>query len=393
MKPGSVNLGAGGAILREGNQPLLVTDIIAKGKNGVNCVSSTADGVPLWFESADIELQPAAEAFGSAMLIPSLLSGRSLTIDEDVSRKWLSNVEQLLEIFHQWWGYPKLMPKARATVSDQRAEVESTALFFSGGVDSFFTLLRSNLKIDLLATVQGFDIPLQDAIRINALRSSLECVVAETGVRSIIICTNLREHPEFARASWEQTHGAALGAVAHTLGGHIDRMLISSSYAYVNQIPWGSHPRTDPLWSSDRLKIVHYGAEFERIDKLQAIANEPLVRRHLRVCWENRTPKGNCSECENCIRTRLVLTECGELGNFPVFEGDSSLARHIDALPVIKTLPKLFYGFVERRQLRPDVEDAVRRLLKRNERAESNPRLLASRIARKLFSWAGVYKR
>ena len=84
-----------------------ITDIVAEYKNGVHRVSANAAGAPLWFESEDIDLRPAAEAFGSALLILALNSGSQLTIDEEVSKQWLENSKLLLDTFHEWWGYPK----------------------------------------------------------------------------------------------------------------------------------------------------------------------------------------------------------------------------------------------------------------------------------------------
>jgi hypothetical protein len=370
-----------------------ITNIIKECDGKVYRVSADAGGASLWFESSDMEPRPAPQAFGCALLIPALQQGYSLTIDAKVDAKWLSNVEQLLDIFHEWWGYPKLMPKAIGCHTGKTMRAEKTALFFSGGVDSFFSLLRYDQRIDTLVTVHGFDINLQDATRIAALKSSLSRIAAETGKESIIIRTNVREHPEFGKAPWQRSHGGVLGAVSHLVSDSVGRILISSSYANVNERPWGSHPKTDPLWSCDGLQIVHFGAEFERIEKLLSIAHEPLVRQHLRVCWENLSSEGNCSRCEQCLRNRLVLADCGELANYPVFEGPEFLVRQIDALPEINGFPRMFSQLVERGRLRPDVETAVRNLLKRTKRNKSFSRSLAKRALRKYFSWTSATRR
>jgi len=378
-----------------------VTDLSLEYHNGAHRVSANAGGTPVWFESSDIELRPAAEAFGCALLIPALREGCSLTIDAEIDTKWLSNIEQLLDIFHEWWGYPKLMPKARSYSPsyspsysiEQKADVTRTALCFSGGVDSFYTLLRSEHTINSLVTVHGYDIELQDVTRMAALRSSIQSVAAETNVKPIIIRTNLREHPVVARAPWGHAHGGALAAMGHLLSDSVERILISSSYAYVNSRPWGSHWQTDHLWSSERQQILHFGMELQRSGKLRALANEPLVRQHLRVCWENRAAQGNCSRCEKCIRTRLVLADCGELIHFPGLEGQESLAQRINSLPAIKGPGKLFSELLQRGRLTPDVETAVRRLIKRTERAKSYPRNLAKSTFRKVLSWKSSSKR
>ena len=369
---------------------MLITNIIAEQESGVNRVSASPGGKSLWFESSDIALRPSPEAFGSALLLPSLNNGCSLTIDNQVNGKWLSNVEQILDIYHEWWGYPKLMPQSAGCYSGQARAEGKTALLFSGGVDSFFSLLRHTETIDALVTVQGFDMPLQDTTRFAALKSSLSSIASETGKKSLVIRTNVREHSEFDKVFWERSHGGALAAVGHLLGDSFGRLLISSSYPNAFQRPWGSHAKTDPLWSSDDLQIVHFGAEFGRIQKLSSIVHEPLVRKHLRVCWENLSASGNCSLCEKCLRVRLVLAECGELINYPGFEGPDTLAQQIDALPHTQAFEPLYGQLIKRGRLRPELEGAVRRLLKRSERAESHSRHLTKRTLRKLLSMAGV---
>ena len=369
---------------------LHVTDLSQEYHKGTHRVSANADGIPVWFESSDVELSPAAEAFGCALLLPALSEGSRLTIDAEVDSKWLSNIDQLLDIFDTWWGYPKLTPKvsySRRNSSQQHARVTGTALCFSGGVDSFYTLLRSEQKIDALVTAQGYDVALQDTTRMSALRSSLQCIAAETKVRPIIIRTNLREHPVVDKTSWDRAHGGALAALGHLLNDSVDRLLISSSYAYVNSKPWGSHWQTDHLWSSERQQIDHVGMEVQRSGKLRAIAREPLVRQHLRVCWENRASQGNCSRCEKCLRTRLVLADCGELIHYPGFEGEESLAQHIDHLSALRGPGKLFSDLLQRGRLTPEVAAAVRRLIKRNNVARSYPRVLAKSTFRKVFAW------
>jgi hypothetical protein len=372
---------------------VLITDIAAERENRMNRISGNPGGALLWFESSDIELRPSPEAFGSALLLPSLHNGSTLTIDSSVNGTWLSNLEHLVDIYHDWWGYPKLVPNAFGSHNDRRSETGKTALFFSGGVDSFFSLLRHDQEIDALITVYGFDITLQDGPRIAALQASLSSIAAATRKESIIIRTNVREHPEFGKVFWERAHGGALAAVGHLLSNSFSRILISSSYPYAIDRPWGSHPKTDHLWSSDELKLVHFGAGVGRIEKLYSIVHEPLVRNHLRVCWENLTETGNCSRCEKCLRVRLVLAECDELDNFPVFEGPESLAQQVDALPQTTAYEPLYEQLVERGRLRADLDGAVRRLLKRSQNTERLPRRLAKGTVRRVLSMSGLAKR
>jgi len=337
---------------------------------GVSRVVAEVGGISLWFESSDVELAPAAEAFSSSLLIPALQHGETLTMEDEVSPVWLSNVRSLLPILSRWWSYPVIEPGLRSGPLGGRDPAPGTALCFSGGVDSFFTLLRSGLRIDLLVTVLGFDVPLNDVVRFRAIEASVKEIAHETNVRPVFIRTNIREHPGVSAVSWERAHGGALAAIGHLLRDVAGRLLISSSYAYGYENPWGSHWMIDHLWSSDRLQVTHVGAEHRREGKLRAIAGEALLNRHLRVCWENRQPTGNCSVCEKCVRTRLVLADCGELANYAVFLGDRSLVRDLDALPPLPRERETYRRLLESSNLSWRLRRAVRRMVARNSRAE-----------------------
>lgn len=357
--------------------------------------------MPLWYESEEVELSPAPEAFGTALLLPALYRGRRLSLDAPVCATWLSNVGRLLKVWRGWWGYPELLPRAATRINtdaptqteaaaslcvetDAATRVETgttatpretaprsreTALCFSGGVDSFYSLLHGEHRPGLLLAVQGFDISLRDAARMDAFRESLRAAASSVGARPVVIRTNFREHPAAGRSSlWERAHGGALAAVGHLLAGHAGRLIISATYKRENPRPWGSSFLTDHFWSSDRLEVSHCGAEAEREEKLRLLAAEPLAREHLRVCWENRAARGNCSRCTKCLVTMLMLAEWRALEDFRVFDGRGPLDERVDALPYLKVYINRFEEIARRGRLEPEVAEAVRRLVRRSRR-------------------------
>jgi hypothetical protein len=268
--------------------------------------------------------------------------------------------------------------------SEEVRRLEPTALCFSGGVDSFYTLLRSGHEVQYLVFVIGFDMGLGDVERAATFGASLRAVAAAAGARPVVIRSNIREHPVFASVSWEHSHGGALAAIGHLLSGVAGQLLISSSHSRDDVIPWGSHWMTDEFWSSERLRVIHVGAELLRRQKLTRIAAEPIVREHLRVCWENQTPTGNCSRCEKCIRTRLTLLDCGALADFAVLEGEESLARHIDALPASRKRLLTHRKLSKQKNISPEIRQALRRLILRTDRAGRAGR--AGKNLRRFFS-------
>jgi hypothetical protein len=156
--------------------------------------------------------------------------------------------------------------------------------------------------------------------------------------------------------------------VGHLLSGAVGRLLVSSSVSRSWRMPWGSHWKTDPLWSSPELSVVHWGASMSRAEKIREICREPLVERHLRVCWENRAPTGNCSRCVKCMRTALVLLDEGVLDRYPGFARAPDLAANLDAMPTAPGRWKLFDALLEKGTLPPDVHRALGDLRRRTRR-------------------------
>jgi len=207
---------------------------------------------------------------------------------------------------------------------------------------------------------------LRDQARLFAFAASFKQVASQYGAKPVIVSTNLREHPVANAASWALAHGGALAAIGHLMREHISRLIIASSIPRAYNIPWGSHWELDPWWSSKAIQIVHDGADYSREEKAWAIAGEPVLTRHLRVCWENRSPTGNCSRCDKCVNAMLLLRQAGQLDAYTVFQKPEAFVPLLDSLP--QTTFVRVYRAMCQRGLPPDETAAVQRLLQRTER-------------------------
>lgn len=328
-------------------------------------------GRSVWFESVDVPLRPAPEAVACLALIPALHFSARVLADSVLDPFWLANAHQLVHYFAKWWDYPDTFPiVARQGLREGlHAPANGTGLCFTGGVDSFHSLLRGAQHIDRLIFVHGFDITLRDETRMTAFRRVLERVGAAAQSRPIVVRTNLREHPVFGRVSWERTHGAALAAVGHLLSGSLGRLVIASSFSTELAHPWGSHFQTDPLWSSQCLQIIHDAPTLARLDKVPQIAAEPLLWNNLRVCWKNHAPAGNCSRCEKCLRTMCMLTMAGQLQKYSVFETVTPLARLLDKLPALPARLVPRWEILGVKLAEPELRAAIARLVARSCRS------------------------
>jgi len=345
-----------------------VTNIRSEKVGAANRVSADVDGIPLWFESDDLNLAAAPEAFGSALLLVSLHHRRRLVIDAPVSATWVGNIGKLFPIWRDWWGYKAIMPDL-VTRPDSAAMSEANALLFSGGVDSFYSVLNAQRQ-DILVSIHGFDIPLTDHARMEVLQESLHAVSHSIGARSVVIRTNFREHPVAGRGPlWERSHGGVLAAIGHVINEHAGQLSVSSSYGMKNPVPWGSSFMTDPFFSSDRMRINTFGMDVRREEKVPAIAHDPLVRKHLRVCWRNREWLVNCSRCGKCLMTMVSLAEAGVLNDFEAFDDEEALIERLNQKRFLWKHNNPMHRAVQRGKLNPRVADAAMRLVKRSRQA------------------------
>jgi hypothetical protein len=184
--------------------------------------------------------------------------------------------------------------------------------FFSGGVDSFYTALTRRAEITDLIFVHGFDFSLDDtAVRRRASRAAREAA-GELGKNLIEVETDYRTHLD-RYLHWPLLHGPALAVIALLLQGRLRKVLMPSTHSYRRLTPLGSHPLLDPLWSTERLEIVHDAAGTVRPRKIAYIAESKLAMRHLRVCWQNVEGAYNCGQCDKCLRTMVNLRVAGAL--------------------------------------------------------------------------------
>lgn len=341
--------------------PLTIGPVRADGAR----LTADVDGVPVWFESPDGGLAPAPEAFASAFLVPALFGRARLVVADPLDSVWLGHAREISDLIRSWWRTPPLDLEAAQAPGRAASDGDRTALFFSAGVDSFHELLRGPLPVDHLVTLHGFDFPLDDTVRSASVESSVRAVASARGLASTTVRTNVRAHPRIAGARWEHAYGGVLGGIAHLLAP-VRRVIVAASAPSDQEVPWGSHWRLDPLWSSATVEVVHGGRGIRRVDKLRAIAAEPVVRDHLRVCWQNRAPTGNCSRCAKCTLARLVLEDCGVLATSAVFEGPATLAATLDGVRKTPDRIREFDELSRSPRIAPEVVAAARRLVHRS---------------------------
>ena len=321
------------------------------------------------------------EARGGAFLalaLPEAMGrGEPLHLDATlpISPVLLEHIGEVQDIYHCWNPDLQPVPVECTAVSPTPAR-KGAAAFYSGGIDSAYTLLAHQEEITHLVHIEGFDFvtsPAETAERTDHRRRFAE----RFGKVFLRVATNYREYAGQRKLEWMLVHGNCLAAIALALG--FERVFIPSSHTYSQLFPWGSHPLVDPLWSNGRTAIVHDGSGASRIEKLRRIAADRGLLDDITVCW--RYADRNCGTCTKCLRALVSLHLLGlssrafppltsprqirsmtiqdrnerafleenillarEVGNAPVERELQRLRRRYDALDLVASVDRLVLG-------------------------------------------------
>ncbi|MBD2461263.1 hypothetical protein H6G89_09415 [Oscillatoria sp. FACHB-1407] len=306
-------------------EPVVLTD-------GQATISATIEGVnrqprQLWYrvpQTCQSWLTQSADPFVVATVMQAMIRKTDLVVHGEVSPSLLRNLEVFQSIWSSWEPrrYSRIGIHAdveREADSDipslERSQRAIAA--FSGGVDACFTVLHhrtelaGRLKQPLQAglMVHGFDIPLEDTPGFEQAVVKSRVILSSRNVDLIPMATNFRQ---VLQTPWEDGFGAAIASCLMLLQRRFSAGLIGSSYAYSDLIfPCGSTPLTDPLLSNQAFSCVHDGAQFTRLEKLQALLAWDEAMQYLRVCWQGKQRDRNCGQCEKCVRNLLLFMILG----------------------------------------------------------------------------------
>jgi len=352
---------------------LRISSIEPESVNGLSIIKAEigtgANSRSIFFRTQDAVLTPCPEAWFCLAFLPSMKQGVDLCIDGSLSPKLLSATDRLSDIYCSW--YPDFhranLPDARTCDSPQVLG-KGVGTFFTGGMDSFYTLLKHRDEITHVIFVHGVDVGLRDTRLRRQVSDMLERVGREFGVGVIEIESNIRGFLEFHQINWEVGHGAAFACIGHLLAPNFRRIYIPSSFTYAELFPWGSHPMIDPLWSSEGLEFIHDGNEASRAQKATLLAQSDVALQSLRVCFHNLNSVYNCGHCEKCMRTMINLHAAGALARCTTFPNKLDLKR-IKRLAIMKDAERAFLRenlrALENRPEERELYEILHRLLQR----------------------------
>ena len=279
----------------------------------------------MWFgvpagQSANVAAD--ADPFLPVLMIVGMAHHLPLEVPE-VSTELLHGCSRVMEIYEAWsteLGDSLRRMPIRASGRPRERRGRAAGAFFSGGVDSTYTVLRNHdryppgdaRRIQYLVLGHGLDVPLDNHDLFSRVLATAQEFAQAHDVELIPVRTNVRAFT--SDTDWgHYAHGPCLAAVGHVLSPLLHTLYVASSYWFTTLKPWSSHPDIDSRWSSERIEFVHQGLEATRADKMLRIAASDVALRTLRVCWRNAENTFNCGRCEKCIRTMFALSCCGAL--------------------------------------------------------------------------------
>lgn len=228
-------------------------------------------------------------------------------------------------------GYEEMLPyikfkgkiKCKKKVRNNYEPTDKTATFFSGGVDSYFTLIKRMEEKPDLITIWGADIDFENEKGWKVVKKFVEGVGKERGLKNVLIRTAVRrfiDNSELERQYHELLHDNWWHAMQHGIGliGNIapyaykyqlKTIYIPSTYTKETQVVCASRPEIDNHVRFGGTTVFHEGFEANRQQKVEKICHyvkEKEDKLKLRVCYRSLEGE-NCCNCEKCYRTIMAI--------------------------------------------------------------------------------------
>lgn len=228
--------------------------------------------------------------------------------------------------------YPRMKFGGKLTVGkliEHDYEVgEEVAALFSGGADSFDTLIAHAEEHPTLVTLFGSDVKLTDTKGWELVKNHALETARQFKCKNLFVTSSFRLFFKegalhkfvmpLANDGWWHGFQHGIGVISHVAPyaylHKLKQIYIASTYTEKIKMTCASNPTIDNYLHIGRCITIHDGFEFSRQDKIHRICE--YSRRtgehiHLRVCWQSSGGQ-NCCACEKCYRTICEILAEGE---------------------------------------------------------------------------------
>jgi hypothetical protein len=335
--------------------------------------------------SGDTALSGNLESHLASVLLPCMKTGGGpLIANGEISSKFNAGLSKIQDIYCSWkYSLHRAQIGSATPTLKTRPSAKRVGTFFSGGVDSFYTLIKHKEEITDLIFVHGFDIELDNTRLREKVSGKIREIASGFGKNLIEIETNIRELLDPYVPWGILGHGAFLASIGHLLSPVFRCIYIPASMTYATLFPWGTHPVLDHLWSSESLEFIHDGCEASRLKKVGLLTEYDLALKSLRVCWKNSEVDYNCGICEKCLRTMINLKVNHGMDRCTTFDREFDLkqvSKIVINSPAKHALMLENLRALEEQQTDRKLQKALRKALNRPEWKKKFDRRLKSLI-------------
>ena len=196
-----------------------------------------------------------------------------------------------------------------------------SCIFFTGGIDSFSTLLRVKDKKPKLVTVWGSDIDFENVDGWHYVKEYTKEIAQQFNLENVYLKASLRR---FLRNDILENkfHQLLNDNWWHALQHSIGMLGLIAPYAYLHNLKTiyfpgtysindknficASRPEIDENLKFMNVKIIHEGFEYTRFQKTKQICDYEDKQSKLHVCYRSLNGE-NCCVCEKCARTIMTI--------------------------------------------------------------------------------------
>lgn len=259
-------------------------------------------------------------------ILPIIWVNNATIYLEEIDKTFYKSISEVKK------GYKEMLPyihfqgkiKAKKKVRNNYEVTNKKATFFSGGVDSYSTLIRIMDKKPDLITIWGADIDFENEEGWKVVKQYVEGIGKKYHLKNVLIKTALRrfidnselekQYHELLDDNWwhAMQHGIGLiGNVApYAYKYKLQTIYIPSTYTKEDKnIVCASKPEIDDQVKFGNTTVLCEGTDFNRQQKVNGIAkyikdNNDNIK--LRVCYKSADGE-NCCNCEKCYRTIMAF--------------------------------------------------------------------------------------
>jgi hypothetical protein len=301
----------------------------------------------------------------SVLLPVAWITGADISVD-CLDRRFKLAADELQKRYRQVYPRAPFQTDIIAhRLTDSPSKPAGSALLFSGGLDSTYSLFHNISARPGLVLVLGTDVDNsspahQDYVQKTYARFAEQEGLPFHAVRTsgLDLLNQERLNHFFAKYSGKHQAGywngigyalGHMGQAAPLSTGRFDRLLFAASYwhEYTDPLehPDASSPLTDEAISWANVHVEHDGPT-DRQEKIRRLKNEFLNHRiQLRVCWArgellSSPDQLNCNRCEKCLRTIASLLQAHIDPNICGFRVDASTMEVMRFLFKKRLLPQ-----------------------------------------------------